>query len=222
MARKNIYLLAGHGGPEENGYIKDAMRESGKDCPRVAYIGTANGGRIAFFARMRESLIAAGAGNVEYAPLTGEGADDDKAAEVLSGSDVIFISGGEVEDGMNGLSERIRALLWQLYDDGRVFIGISAGTIMMGLAWPHWDDEDNDFDNARLFDCIGFVNTIFDTHCEDEGWPELKKAVELSEEGFIGCGIPAGGLVVFTPDGKMKPAKKLDKYINRGGAAVPV
>jgi hypothetical protein len=35
---------------------------------------------------------------------------------------VIFISGGEVEDGMAALSPRIRALLWQLYDGGKVFI----------------------------------------------------------------------------------------------------
>ncbi len=220
MARNNLYLIAGHG-EDDYGFLPAALAASGKQAPSVAYIGTANGENAMFMARMAQGLKTAGASVVRLAPLLGKGRDEDKAAAILTESDVIFISGGEVEDGMAALSPRIRALLWQLYDGGKVFIGISAGTIMMGQAWPHWDDEDNDFDNARLFDCLGFVQTIFDTHCEDEGWPELKKAVSLQEEGYVGYGIRAGGMVRVSPDGALHPNIPMDGYVCRGGEAVP-
>lgn len=219
MSRRNIYLIAGHG-ENDGGYVSEAIKSSGKTRPSVAFIGTANGDHPMAFERTSLMLKAGGAGKVTLAPLAERHRDVDKAVKVISSCDVILISGGEVEDGMKGLPEEIRKLLWARYEDGALFIGLSAGTIMMGSAWPHWDDEDNDFDNAWLFDCIGFVPTIFDTHCEDEGWPELKKAVELREEGFTGYGIPAGGMVVYTPEGKMEVTKPLDPYTNRAGRAV--
>lgn len=215
MAKKNIYLIAGHGENDWQ-YVIDAVKNSGIEHPRAAHIGTANGDR---FIAVERTIQAMKGCPVTLAPLAPHHCDLAKAKQVIRESNVIFISGGEVEDGMAGLPKEIRELLWQRYREGALFIGMSAGTIMMGKAWPHWDDEDNDFDNAYLFDCIGFVPTIFDTHCEDEGWPELKKAVELSPEGFTGYGIPAGGMVIYTPEGKMEVTKPLDPYTNVGGKA---
>ena len=220
MTKRNIYLIAGHG--EDDGkMIRDVIRENGMEGASAAYIGTANGEHPMFFERMKEGLLAAGVEKVTLAPLVGRKRNVEKAKAAIRDAQVIFISGGEVEDGMKGLPEDVRAALWEQYEAGALYIGISAGTIMMGKAWPHWDDEDNDFDNAWLFDCIGFVPTVFDTHCEDEGWPELKKAVELSAEGFTGYGIPAGGMVIYTPDGRMESNMPLDPFTNRGGKAVP-
>ncbi len=216
MTKKNIYLIAGHGENDWQ-YVIDAVQAAGFEHPKAAHIGTANGDR---FIAVERTIQAMKGCPVTLAPLAPHHRDLAKAKRVIQESNVIFISGGEVEDGMIGLPEDIRELLWQRYQDGALFIGMSAGTIMMGKAWPHWDDEDNDFDKAYLFDCIGFVPTIFDTHCEDEGWPELKKAVELSPEGFTGYGIPAGGMVIYTPEGEMKVTKPLDPYTNVGGKAV--
>ena len=220
MQKKNIYLIAGHGENDWQ-YVMDAVKASGIEHPQVAHIGTANGDHRIAFERTREMLKSCG-GKAVLAPLAAHHRDLAKARKVIQESEVILISGGEVEDGMVGLPEEIRRLLWERYENGALFIGLSAGTIMMGSAWPHWDDEDNDFDHAQLFDCIGFVPTIFDTHCEDEGWPELKKAVELSPEGFTGYGIPAGGMVIYTPEGKMEATKPLDPFTNIGGRAVAV
>lgn len=218
MAKKNIYLIAGHG-EDDTAYFMEGLKESGLAHPKVAYIGTANHNNPMAISRTSQALLHFGAEKVSLVPVP---EDEAEAEKILRDCDVVFITGGEVEDGMIGLSENIRRLLWELYEDGKVFIGISAGTIMMGLAWPHWDDEDHDFDNAQLFSCLGFVPTIFDTHCEDEGWPELIKAVSLCEDGFVGYGIPAGGMVIASPDGQLTSTKPLDGYRNSNGKAMPV
>ncbi|MBR6322114.1 MAG: Type 1 glutamine amidotransferase-like domain-containing protein [Lachnospiraceae bacterium] len=218
--RSNMYLLAGGRGSDTESLLRAAFAETGKEHPSIAYIGTANGEDRAFMRYLEETLKPAGAGEVHLVRLLGFEKGSEEAHKILKGSDLIFISGGEVEDGMNGLSKDIRVLLRELYELGKVFVSISAGTIMLGIAWPHWDDEDNHPEDAWLFDCLGFASTIFDTHCEWEDWVELRKAVELSPEGFTGYGIPTGGMVLIRPDGTLQPTIPLDAYRSENGEAV--
>ncbi len=218
--RKNMYLIAGGRGGVSNEFIRRAIRETGRDDPSVAYIGTASGDNLTFMNRFVPTLKEAGARSVTMAPLAGSGCGSPLARRILTESDLIFISGGEVEDGIKNIPSDIRALLRQLYETGKVFLSVSAGTIMLGIAWPHWDDEDARPDDAVLFDCLGFVPTVFDTHCEGEDWVELRKAVSLSPEGFVGYGIPTGGCVMVTPDGALHPNMPLDAYRSENGQAV--
>lgn len=186
----------------------------------MAYVGTASGDSRKFMKWFEAPLRLAGASDVTLAPLVGRGADRKTAHAVLRRSDVIFISGGEVEDGMNGLDGETRALLRELLESGRTFVGLSAGSIMLSRAWPHWDDEDGRPDDAVLFDCLGFAEPIFDTHAEAEGWPELCKAVELSGPGFVGYGIPSGEMAVIDENGLPLPNSALVRCENRQGKAV--
>ena len=221
--RKKIFLLAG--GPGSDGrktaaQLKTALHESGSTSPSVAYIGTASGDDRSFMKWFERPLKAAGASEVRMVPLAGRKADRAAAGEILKNADVIFISGGEVEDGMNGLDAAMRGLLKKLLEEGKLFIGLSAGSIMMCRAWPHWDDEDHHPEDAELFDCLGFTSEIFDTHAEDEGWPELKKAVTLEPEGFTGYGIPGGEMAVIDENGILVPNKNLVRVENRNGLPV--
>ena len=220
--RKKIYLLAG--GPGKNGrlaeQLAEALRGSGAAHPAVAYTGTASGDDRSFMKWFWPPLSRAGAASLTLAPLAGKRADPEKAAEILRASDVIFVSGGEVEDGMRGLGEDIRALLRALLEDGKQFVGLSAGTIMLSKAWPHWDDEDNRPEDASLFGCLGFADAIFDTHAESEGWPELRKAVALAGEGTVGWGIPSGEMAVADADGRLVPNDRLVRCVCAGGRAV--
>ncbi len=218
--RSNMYLLAGGRGSDTSSLLREAFSATGKEHPSIAYIGTANGEDRAFMRYLEETLKPAGAGEVRLVRLLGFSSGTEEAHALLKDSDLIFISGGEVEDGMNGLPKDIRVLLRELYELGKVFVSISAGTIMLGIAWPHWDDEDARPEDAVLFDCLGFAPTIFDTHCEWEDWVELKKAVALSPEGFTGYGIPTGGMVVVQPDGSLCPTIPLDAYRSENGTAV--
>jgi len=220
--RRKMYLLAGGpGGSRRTAeQLKAALQECGTAHPSIAYIGTASDDDRAFMNWFVRPLVKAGASAVTLAPLAGRHADEAKAAAVLRSSDAVFISGGEVEDGIRALSPAIRSLLKELLESGTVFIGLSAGTIMQGKAWPHWPDEDAHPENAVLFDCLGFADTIFDTHAESEGWPELRKAVELAGDGFVGYGIPSGEMAVIDEQGILIPNPNLVRCCNEGGSAV--
>ena len=223
MQIKNLYLLAGN--PRGKGDItlnvlKQAIAETGVSEPKVAYVGTASGDDCSFFHFLAQLLQGAGAGVVELCPFVGRRSDTTRAEEILKNCDAVFVSGGEVEDGILGIPDNAKSLLTNLRAQGKVFIGLSAGTIMLGKAWPHWDDEDNDFDNARLFDCLGFANAIFDTHAEDEGFIELKKAVELSEKGFVGYGIPSDCALIIHSDGSIEKIGKVFTCTTMDGHAV--
>ena len=162
-----MYLAAGGRGSDYTEFMKRAVSECGKENPSVAYIGTANGERTEFFRSYTVPMLKmAGAGDVNIVRLLGHDKGSARARSLLAKSDMIYISGGEVEDGIRGIPEDIKVILRQLYEAGTVFTSVSAGTIMLGLAWPHWDDEDNKPEKAILFECLGFAPTVFDTHCE--------------------------------------------------------
>ncbi len=219
--RSKLYLLAGGPGSDITGDLRRCLAELGIGRPSVAYIGTANSENPAFFERMASLLRIAGAGEVRAVPLLGKEQATEEDLRTLTDSDLVFLSGGEVEDGIAGIPADVRALLQQLRDMGRPFMGVSAGAIMLGAACPHWDDEDARPEDAVLFDCLGFAPAVFDTHCEWEDWVELRKAVSLSPEGYTGYGIPAGGMVTVDPDGSLTPSVPLDAYRCENGAAVP-
>ena len=158
--------------------------------PIVAYIGTANDDNIAFFHMMKFALKKAGADKVIFVHLAKEKPDLDSAKNVLSKADVIFLSGGEVEDGINWLKKHgLISFIKDLFSSGKRFMGLSAGVIMMGKHWVHWDVEGDD-STSKLFDCLGIIPALFDVHGEDENWIELKAALKLLGEGSRGYGLP--------------------------------
>lgn len=137
--RKKMFLLAGGPGSDERktvAQLKTALAESGSASPSVAYIGTASGDNRSFMKWFERPLKKAGASEVRMVPLLGRKADLPAAEEILKKAGVIFISGGEVEDGMNGLDAAMRGLLRKLLEEGRLFIGLSAGSITPCRAWP--------------------------------------------------------------------------------------
>jgi len=71
---------------------------------------------------------------------------------------------------------------------------------MMGSHWVHWDNAEDDT-TASLFDCLGFIPTVFDTHAENENWKELKTALRLLGPGTKGFGIPSNGMLLADSEG---------------------
>ncbi len=93
---------------------------------------------------------------------------------------MVFISGGDVEAGMEVLEERqILPFLRELFERGKPFFGSSAGSIMLGRQWVRWEDPDDDA-TANLFPCMGFAPIVCDTHGEAEGWEELRALLRLT------------------------------------------
>lgn len=222
---KPLFLLAGGEPRSPESMVPSltwALRECAGERPRVAYLGTASGDNLFFFKRMQSLLQKAGAGEVFLVPLAKRNANPAAARQALEASDAVFLSGGEVEDGMGWLFRHgLVDFLRQLREEGKLFIGMSAGSIMMGRYWVRWEDPHDDA-TAELFDCLGFVPTTFDTHAEDEDWKELKAALRLQGPGARGYGIPRGGLVSYDGQGRMTAlGKALLCYVNDGGTVRP-
>ncbi len=164
-------------------------------------------------------LRKCGAGCVTLAPLAGRKSKLDKARAILESADMVFISGGDVEVGMNVLEQRqILPFLRQLFDNGKLFFGSSAGSIMLGRQWVRWEDPDDNA-TASLFPCMGLAPIACDTHGEAEGWEELHTLLRLTPEDTMGYGIPTGGGLCVRPDGAVEAlGVPVHRYVHAGGA----
>ena len=191
---------------------------SSQPNPVIAYIGTANGDSPIYFERMASSLYQAGAKEVLLVSLATDTPALDKAREILSAADTIFLAGGEVEDGIYWLKRHgIDKLLHKLYKEGKLFVGVSAGPIMMGSHWVHWDVPEK-YETASLFDCLGIIPALFDVHGEEEDWHELKTALRLLGDGAQGYALPRESMISADNQGRMvNLAKEPLVFVNESG-----
>jgi len=190
----------------------------GIEKPFVAYIGTANNDNPVFYHLMKSMIKKAGAGKISFVHLAKKKPELDAARKTLANADVIFLSGGEVEDGMNWLKKHdLVGFLKELYSKGKRFVGVSAGVIMMGTHWVRWGTEGDD-STSELFECLAFTPVLFDVHGEDENWVELKAALKLLGPGAQGYGLPGGCMISADSKGNLKNLEKeFMVFINEGG-----
>jgi cyanophycinase-like exopeptidase len=184
----------------------------GLERPEVAYIGAASNDSRVFFKWINAMLKKAGAGTVRLAALAHPHVDLAAARSILHNADLIFVSGGDVEAGMHCLERSgFASLLKELHDNGRPFIGLSAGSIMLARCWVRWPDDGNDA-TAETFPCLGLAPLLCDTHAEKEDWDELKVLLKLTGAN-VGYGIPSGAALRVSADGSLlalgKPVQRL-------------
>jgi peptidase E len=206
-AQAPLFLIAGgrgmrtRKGPDP--LLQAAMRRVNLRRPKIAYVGAASGDDTAFRSWFTGLLMKAGAGEVALAPLCGSRGDAERAKAVIEASDLVFVSGGDVEEGMRVLNEKgMTGFLRRLYRSGKPFFGTSAGSIMLARKWVRWRNPD-DNGSAEPFPCLGLAPILCDTHGEGEGWEELKTLLALSPTGAIGHGIASGAAIVVEPDGTL-------------------
>ncbi|HUU68153.1 MAG TPA: Type 1 glutamine amidotransferase-like domain-containing protein [Planctomycetota bacterium] len=206
-SRGRLFLLAGGHRSRDGSNPLPAMMIASLEVPspRIAYVGAASGDDRDFFSSIRNMLVESGAGAVEMVPLAGRRRVGTRAAETLARANAIFISGGDVEEGMQALQAcGAIQVLTDHFRSGTPFMGISAGSIMLARAWVRWRDPD-DGASAEIFPCLGLAPILCDTHDERSGWTELRTLLALSPEGSIGYGIPSGGGIIVDPDGAITP-----------------
>lgn len=199
-----LHLLAGGPGGDPvqlTRLLASALQVNHAMGTPVAYVGAASGDNADFQKRIVRFLSAAGAGTVRLAPSARGSRDTRMARGVLDDASVIFMSGGDVEAGMRGLhAAGLVPVLQQAFTRGAAFIGLSAGSIMLGRAWLAWRDPDDDT-TARPFDCLGFAPFVCDTHAEDTNWSELHTLLTLLPEGTHGYAIPTSAMLRVDADG---------------------
>jgi cyanophycinase-like exopeptidase len=189
--------------------------------PSIAYVGAASGDSQPFFSMISGYLRRCGAGRITLAPLASRRGKSEKARAILEMADMVFISGGDVEAGMEVLEERqILPFLHELFERGKPFFGTSAGSIMLGRQWVRWQDPDDDA-TASLFPCMGLASIVCDTHGEAEEWEELRTLLRLTPESTFGYGIPTGAGLCVCPDGTLEAlGAPVHCYVHRRGAVV--
>ncbi len=214
--QRPVYLLAGGRGMDRRKGPDPLLRAAlglgdgtgpgdgtGRERPSVAYVGAASGDNAVFRVWIAKMLQKAGAGAVTLAPLCGRRANPGRAREVLESADVVFVSGGDVEEGMRVLEEtNMSGFLRELAAAGRPFFGVSAGSIMLARQWVRWRDPADD-STAELFPCLGIASVFCDTHGEADGWEELKALVRLAPPRAVCHGIVSGAALVVGPGTKL-------------------
>jgi peptidase E len=202
-----VFLVAGGRDTAAGTYSKllaRIYRSSGKDRPRIGYIGAAMDDDPRFFKYMRALLESGGPCDYELAPLAGRKGSAGKARQVIAACDLVFVGGGDVERGMHWLQEReMIDCLEEKHASGAPFFGVSAGSIMLCRKWVRWQDPDDDA-TAETFDCLGLADALCDTHCEDDGWEELKALLALGSARTVGWGIRSGAALAVSPDGSVQ------------------
>jgi peptidase E len=215
IIKKPVYLLAGGRSQRRKSpdpLLQAVFHESGAAAPLVAYVGVASGDDLSFFSYITATFKEAGAGEIKHALIVPDKANLNKARDILEDADIIFISGGDVEAGMDVLREKdLVSFITGLHEQGKPFFGLSAGSIMLASEWIRWRDPDDDA-TAEIFPCLGIAPVICDTHAEGDDWVELKALLALEKNGVKGYGLPSGNGIKVLPDGRVEAL----------GGAVPV
>ncbi len=206
----NVIHLVG-GGPgailATRSHIKRAVAAVGKKKPLVAYVGVASNDNLGFQKMLSAAFLGTGA-RIEMAKLARKTAKVSNARALFADCDLIFMSGGDVEHGMNLLNERgVADELRALARAGKPFLGISAGSIMTCRQWVRFPGGDES--KAEPFECLGIAPVHMDAHSESDNWPELRTLVTLlarSDAAAVAYGVPSKGClrVDLAADGKPK------------------
>jgi cyanophycinase-like exopeptidase len=223
-----LFLLAGRPktmprGNRPDPLLQQVIEQCGKAHPGVAYLGSASGDNRDFFRMISVLFKNAGAGEVSLAPTAGAKVDLGKTRDILRNADAVLVSGGDVEEGMRVLGERSLApLLRARYDHGAVFVGLSAGSIMLCRQWVRWRDASDD-STAEVFPCLGFAPLLCDTHGEAENWEELLALLRVAGQGAVGYGIPSGAGLCVTPNGRpFAMGEPVHRFTMREGAVARI
>lgn len=202
-----VTLLAG--GPAWRGRgadpaLAEALRMADGRAPRVAYIGAANGDDAAFRNWGEKVLHDAGAGEILNVALM-RGGSESSVETALARADLVFVSGGDVEAGMSAVNHRgVGPRLRELHAAGVPFVGVSAGSIMLGSFWIRWRSPSDDA-TATPFVCLGLAPCLCDTHAEEDDWAEIKLLLRMLGAGHTGYALPSGCGVRIAPDGHVMP-----------------
>ncbi|RPJ56477.1 MAG: hypothetical protein EHM12_10320, partial [Dehalococcoidia bacterium] len=112
--------------------------------------------------------------------------------------------------------------LRQLHREGKVFYGISAGSLMLAKKWVRWPDPDDD-DSAELFDCLNIAPVICDAHDEESGFEELQAAIALEKPGFTGYGLASNTGIKVYPDGRVEAVGgPVWQFVKKSGKVVRI
>lgn len=180
MASSKVWAMAGAGpgtGKKSVRWYADAKAATGKEKPVIAYVGSAHGDGTAM-TKMFSTLMFGLTARVVPVKLTSKKLETSEAKRLLAEADLVFVSGGDVDEGMKPIHDRALAPYFrELAEQGKPFTSVSAGSIMLGTRWIRFDEKDED--HVEPIECLGVVPHAFDAHGEGDDWDELQALARM-------------------------------------------
>ena len=171
------------------------------DSPRAAYVGASNGDAPEYYSIFEAAM--AGAGIHHRRMISSAFRAEDRL--FLGEADLILLAGGDVERGWGVFVETgMREAIVRRYSEGAVLMGVSAGAAQLGLCWPTGSETSP----TALLDTFKLAPFVIDTHDEGRQWGRLRGALQLLEEAARGVGIPAGGGMIYYPEGRIEAIRR--------------
>jgi len=192
-----------------NRLFTERIREQlGASNPAAAYLGASNGDNPEFYALFQAAMELIDVRSCRMVPSSPS--NEDK--KFLASADLVLLAGGDVELGWKSFQQTgIEEMLVQRRYEGAVLVGVSAGAVQLGLGTLL------ETSTMRKLSTFQFAPFYVDAHAEESEWWNLKALVNLAGEGARGIGIPAGGALIYSPDGTLEPIRKtLTEFFRQG------
>jgi dipeptidase E len=201
MADRTIVPMGG--GKFCDGAARFLAGLTGKERPRVLYIGTASAEDPSYALRMHDQFQPhADVARLEFFPWPPE----DVRSAVLD-SDLVFVGGGNTANmlaiwRLHGVDELLR----EAWERGLVLAGSSAG----GICWFEHGVTDSFGPQLGPMDCLGFLPGSFCPHWDDE---EQRRPVyhELLKDGFAGGYAADAGVGLHFVNGELREVVACDE-----------
>jgi peptidase E len=177
-----------------------------KRAPLVAYVGTASNDNAGFFAMIRAAVAPGTDARFKMVKLASPRASASDARALLEKSDLVFVSGGDVDHGMKVLHDKgMVNPLCALAAEGKAMFGVSAGSLMLARDWVRFPEGKEH--QPEVFPCLGIAPLHADAHAEEEDWAELRVLVDLlrlrGDKEVVGYGLTRkGALQIEIEDGE--------------------
>jgi cyanophycinase len=182
-------------------FLNSIRRRAARDPPKAAYVGASNGDAPEYYSIFEAAMGAAGVHERRMIPRAFRAED----RSFLGEADIILLAGGEVERGWGAFVETgMREFVLRRYFEGAVLMGVSAGAAQLGLCWPTGGGDSPE----GLLDTFKLVPFVVDAHDEGRQWERLRGALRLLRGTARGVGIPAGGGMIYYPEGRVEAVRR--------------
>jgi dipeptidase E len=176
-----------------------------KDQMKIGYVTTASKGARKFGQRVQETImpsIKENGYNIEEIDIKDKSKDE--LRNFFKDKNIIHIEGGNTFYLLKAIKETDFAeILKELLDEGKVYIGTSAGSYIMcpSIEVSNWDDETVDRFGVTDFTALNYVPFVFKVHYKDEKEEFVREKIKTLKYPIH---ILRDGQGVFCEDGNYK------------------
>lgn len=181
-------------------YLKSIIGDRLDQSAKCAYIGASNGDEPEFYELFIEAMNIMGFSDCK---MISSSFDFDEQ-EFLDKADLILLAGGDVERGMKVFKEKgINQVLQKKFNEGTIFIGVSAGAIQLGWqSFQKTEDRKNEITEAFKF--IPFMVLVHFDEKDFEGVEAILKNSDIKRA----YEIPFGAGIIYYPDHTVEAIRK--------------